>query len=132
MLTDLDQDSHVGAVQDITFALGHLGVESFYVVGVSGGGPYALACAAFRSDMVKGVMLISAAGNPGTVWPAVPHCNCHIAAGVDVQCMQPSCDHKCPLVLVMTAACCAVTSVKVGSSLPRILPRHSCCRLPDA
>ena len=83
-------------MQDVTFALGHLGVESFYVVGVSGGGPYALACAAFRSDMVKGVMLISAAGNPGTVWPAVPQCNCHTAAGAHVQCMQPSCDHRMP------------------------------------
>lgn len=52
-------------VQDLKFALGVLGVGACYVVGVSGGGPYALAFAAFEPHTVKGLLLISPAGYPG-------------------------------------------------------------------
>jgi pimeloyl-ACP methyl ester carboxylesterase len=52
------------SVAEATAALmGDLGVERFAVIGVSGGGPYALACGAFRPDRV--VALISGAGSSG-------------------------------------------------------------------
>lgn len=46
-----------------------LGVDRFAVVGVSGGGPYALACAAGLPGRVHGVALVSAAG-PVDDWSA--------------------------------------------------------------
>lgn len=39
-----------------------LGLDRFAVVGVSGGGPYALACAAFIPERLQGVALVSALG----------------------------------------------------------------------
>ena len=57
--------------QDIKFALGVLGIDTCFVVGVSGGGPYALAFVSFEPYTVRGVLLISAAGNPGRACVAV-------------------------------------------------------------
>ena len=41
-----------------------LGLERFSVVGVSGGGPYALACAYRLPDQIKGVAIVSSVGPP--------------------------------------------------------------------
>ena len=60
--------------QDLRFALGVLGVNVCYVVGVSGGGPYALAFAAFEPYTVKGLLLISPAGYPGAHLPTLQAC----------------------------------------------------------
>lgn len=51
--------------QDIDFLADQLQLQRFFVLGVSGGGPYALACACFLAHRVKGVLLISSAGYPG-------------------------------------------------------------------
>lgn len=52
-------------MQDIDFLADQLQLQRFFVLGVSGGGPYALACACFLAHRVKGVLLISSAGYPG-------------------------------------------------------------------
>jgi pimeloyl-ACP methyl ester carboxylesterase len=39
-------------VQDVTAIADHLGVDRFYTIGLSGGGPHALACAALMPDRV--------------------------------------------------------------------------------
>ena len=70
--------SAVCRVQDLKFALGALGVETCYVVGVSGGGPYALAFAAFEPHTVLGVLLISAAGYPGVLH--IHQCDVHLCS----------------------------------------------------
>lgn len=41
-----------------------LGLERFYAVGVSGGGPYALACAYRLPSRIKGVTIVSSVGPP--------------------------------------------------------------------
>ena len=43
----------------------HLGMTRFAVQGTSGGGPYALACAALMPDQVQAVILTSAGGRIG-------------------------------------------------------------------
>ena len=42
-----------------------LGVQQFYMIGVSGGGPYAYAAAAYLPDRVLGVMTISTIAQAG-------------------------------------------------------------------
>jgi pimeloyl-ACP methyl ester carboxylesterase len=49
-----DCASDIGAIAD------QVGVERFYVIGESGGGPHALACAALLSDRVRAVALLAA------------------------------------------------------------------------
>lgn len=44
----------------------HLGIERFYIVGLSGGGPYALSCASLLPDRVVAAAIVSGMG------PAVP------------------------------------------------------------
>jgi pimeloyl-ACP methyl ester carboxylesterase len=59
-----EPDRSVGSVVDATAALmEELGVDRFAVIGVSGGGPYALACGAFLPDRV--VAVVSGAGSSG-------------------------------------------------------------------
>ena len=47
---------------DAAFAAGQFGLQRFAVAGVSGGAPYALACAASLGDRITAVTLISPAG----------------------------------------------------------------------
>lgn len=47
---------------DVAALADHLGVERFSVIGVSGGGPYALACAARIPERVRDVTLVAALG----------------------------------------------------------------------
>lgn len=53
------------AEQDVLCLASFLKIKQFHVLGVSGGGPYALACAAYAPQLVQGVLLISSAGWPG-------------------------------------------------------------------
>lgn len=46
-------------MEDLEQLADHLGVDQFFVVGVSGGGPYAYAAAYYLPDRVRGVMTIS-------------------------------------------------------------------------
>ncbi len=50
---------------DVAELADRLALERFAVIGVSGGGPYALACAARIPDRVSGVALVGALGPPG-------------------------------------------------------------------
>jgi pimeloyl-ACP methyl ester carboxylesterase len=50
--------------QDIAQLADHLGLEKFAVVGMSGGGPYAAACAHFLKDRVLKVAIIAGLGPP--------------------------------------------------------------------
>jgi pimeloyl-ACP methyl ester carboxylesterase len=50
---------------DAVAVAGHLGMARFAVQGTSGGGPYALACAALMPDRVQAVILTSAGGRIG-------------------------------------------------------------------
>ena len=47
---------------DISRLADHLGLETFSVVGISGGGPHALACARFLPDRVRGAGIVSGVG----------------------------------------------------------------------
>lgn len=49
---------------DVATLADHLGLDRFTVIGMSGGGPHALACAARLGDRLSGVGLISPAGLP--------------------------------------------------------------------
>lgn len=52
-------------VKDIECLADHLGLESYGALGISGGGPYALACAAFLpADKLKVVALVCGLGPP--------------------------------------------------------------------
>jgi pimeloyl-ACP methyl ester carboxylesterase len=52
---------------DVVDLADHLGVERFAVMGLSSGGPYAVACASLLGDRING--LIVAAGNTDMSWP---------------------------------------------------------------
>ena len=58
-LDDLDL---LARTRDAVAVAGHLGMTRFAVQGTSGGGPYALACAALMPDQVQAVILTSAGG----------------------------------------------------------------------
>ena len=58
-LDDLDL---LARTRDAVAVAGHLGMTRFAVQGTSGGGPYALACAALVPDQVQAVILASAGG----------------------------------------------------------------------
>lgn len=58
-LGDLDL---LARTRDAVAVAGHLGMTRFAVQGTSGGGPYALACAALMADQVQAVILTSAGG----------------------------------------------------------------------
>jgi pimeloyl-ACP methyl ester carboxylesterase len=47
---------------DVTCLADHLKIDGFYVIGVSGGGPHAAACARFISDRVLGAGIVSGVG----------------------------------------------------------------------
>jgi pimeloyl-ACP methyl ester carboxylesterase len=49
--------------KDIVALVDALGIERFHVLGVSGGGPYALACAALLPDHINRVALVSPLGS---------------------------------------------------------------------
>ncbi|HSP28721.1 MAG TPA: alpha/beta fold hydrolase [Ilumatobacteraceae bacterium] len=53
---------------DVAALADHLGAERFAVIGLSSGGPYAVACAALLRDRVVGAVV--AAGNTDMSWPA--------------------------------------------------------------
>lgn len=50
---------------DVTGLTDHLAIERSHIVGVSGGGPYALACASLIPDRIKTVSLIASFAPPG-------------------------------------------------------------------
>ena len=52
---------------DVAALADHLGVERFAVMGLSSGGPYAVACASLLGDRVTGAIV--AAGNTDMSWP---------------------------------------------------------------
>jgi pimeloyl-ACP methyl ester carboxylesterase len=52
---------------DVAALADHLGVERFAVMGLSSGGPYAVACGSLLGDRVRGVIV--AAGNTDMSWP---------------------------------------------------------------
>ena len=47
---------------DVEALADQLGVKRFFIAGVSGGGPYALAAGAFIPGRVRGILLLSAIG----------------------------------------------------------------------
>lgn len=53
--------------EDVAALADHLGVERFAVMGLSSGGPYAVACASLLDDRVVGAVV--AAGNTDMSWP---------------------------------------------------------------
>jgi pimeloyl-ACP methyl ester carboxylesterase len=53
--------------EDATLILDELNVDSAALLGISGGGPFAAACAVQIPDRVRSLMLLSALGAPG--WP---------------------------------------------------------------
>jgi pimeloyl-ACP methyl ester carboxylesterase len=66
--TPLAGRTTAGWVDDIAALADHVGTERFAVVGLSSGGPYAVACAALLGDRVVGAVI--AAGNTDMSWPA--------------------------------------------------------------
>ncbi len=54
-------------VDDVTTLVDHLGADRFAVMGLSSGGPYAVACASLLGDRVTGAVV--AAGNTDMSWP---------------------------------------------------------------
>ncbi len=51
--------------KDVDYLANHLGLDSYAVLGISGGGPYALACAAMLpADKLKAVSIIGGLGPP--------------------------------------------------------------------
>lgn len=59
--------STAGFVDDVVALADHLGIERFGVVGLSSGGPYAVASASLLGDRVAGAVV--AAGNTDMAWP---------------------------------------------------------------
>ncbi|CAK0787189.1 hypothetical protein CVIRNUC_010405 [Coccomyxa viridis] len=67
-------DPHAGRTfesfaADLADVADQLGIKTFFVVGVSGGGPYALAAAHYLPERVRGVLLISPASDYGLLTP---------------------------------------------------------------
>jgi len=58
----LDELDLLARTRDAVAVAGHLGMTRFAAQGSSGGGPYALACAALMPDQVQAVILTSAGG----------------------------------------------------------------------
>ena len=58
--------TYASYADDLAQLAGSLGVQQFYVIGVSGGGPYTYAAAAYLPDRVLGVMTISTIAQAGT------------------------------------------------------------------
>jgi len=65
--TPLAGRATVDWVDDVEALADHLGVEQFGVMGLSSGGPYAVACASLLRDRVVGAVV--AAGNTDMSWP---------------------------------------------------------------
>jgi len=63
--------SYESAVADLEVLADGLGVERFFVAGVSGGGPYALAAGAIIPGRLRGILLLSAVGPDST--PLLPY-----------------------------------------------------------
>lgn len=62
-LTPIDRDGTLEMRTDMNVALvDALGLERFHILGISGGGPYAVALAARLKDRIKGVALVSPIG----------------------------------------------------------------------
>jgi pimeloyl-ACP methyl ester carboxylesterase len=57
-----------GWADDVAALADHLGAERFAVIGLSSGGPYAVACAALLGERLVGAVV--AAGNTDMSWPA--------------------------------------------------------------
>lgn len=57
----------LGWADDVAALADHLGVERFSVLGVSGGAPYALACAFALADRVQSAAIVSGVGPPAAV-----------------------------------------------------------------
>lgn len=57
-----------GWADDVAALADHVGAERFGVIGLSSGGPYAVACAALLGDRIVGAVV--AAGNTDMSWPA--------------------------------------------------------------
>ena len=57
--------TYASYAEDLEQLAGSLGVQQFYVIGVSGGGPYTYAAAAYLPDRVLGVMTISTLAQAG-------------------------------------------------------------------
>ena len=57
--------TYASYADDLEQLAGSLGVQQFYVIGVSGGGPYTYAAAAYLPDRVLGVMTISTLAQAG-------------------------------------------------------------------
>jgi pimeloyl-ACP methyl ester carboxylesterase len=55
--------------RDLEQLADHLGLERFAVAGVSGGGPFAAACAALLPERVSRLLLVSSVGPPGSMAP---------------------------------------------------------------
>lgn len=64
-------DMHYGRsyrsfVKDLEQLADQLHIDRFFLIGVSGGGPYSWATAAYAPQRVKGILIFSGAGNLGT------------------------------------------------------------------
>lgn len=57
---------------DVCFLVDHLGLDQFSVLGVSGGAPYALACAFELPERVRSTAVVSGVGPPEAVSDASP------------------------------------------------------------
>ena len=57
--------TYASYADDLEQLAGSLGVQQFYVIGVSGGGPYTYAAAAYLPDQVLGAMTISTLAQAG-------------------------------------------------------------------
>lgn len=68
---------------DVAALADHLGVERFVVIGLSSGGPYAMACASLLGDRVTGAVV--AAGNTDMTWP--PASDGYLQSELDIMAM---------------------------------------------
>ena len=72
--------TYASYADDLEQLAGSLGVQQFYVIGVSGGGPYTYAAAAYLPDRVLGAMTISTLAQAGG-------CQTHSCCVSAVQCL---------------------------------------------